>query len=919
LNYKDTINLPKTDFKMKANLKSLEPTILEKWEDIDAANYLMENRKDAEKYILHDGPPYANGDIHLGTALNKVLKDIVIKYKTLRGYNSPYVPGWDTHGLPIEHSVTTKLGDKAKELDKLEIRKICEEFAMKYVDIQKESFKRLGVIGFWEDPYLTLKPEYEAKVLEVLKSLVETGNVYRGKKPIYWCTECETALAEAEVEYHDHKSDSIYVKFPMKEEKDTYIVIWTTTPWTLPANVAIAVHPDFEYAKVKVDGEYWILAKELITKTLEQTHIQQYNIIETFKGQKLEGKKAVHPFMNRDSLIVLADYVTLDEGTGCVHTAPGHGVDDYKTGLKYNLPIISPVDDRGYFTKEAGKYAGLKIWDANEVIISDLKESNFLLASGKMVHSYPHCWRCKNPIIFRATEQWFIDLEKNNYREKVLEQIKQVNWIPKWGENRITSMVKERPDWVISRQRAWGIPIPAVRCEQCGDLILSVETLDSVIDIVRNYGSNAWFEKDIKDLLPKNFVCPKCGGSIFSKQEDILDVWIDSGSSFEAVVNTREELKKFPADLYLEGSDQHRGWFQSSIFLSVAKHGRAPYKAVLTHGFIKDEDGRKMSKSLGNVINPRDVIDKYGADILRLWVASSDYTMDIKISDNILQQQVEIYRKLRNTLRFLLGNIYDFDPQKDCVEYEEMYEIDKWAMLKLHKLIKDVTAAYDNYEFYKVHYLINNFCTIDMSSIYLDIIKDRIYVEGKKSKLRRSAQTVLYEALIALTKMMAPIISFTAEEVYDYLPTSEKKYKTVFVEQWPEYNEKYLEPKLEEKWEVILSLREDVLKALEEKRKEKLIGNSLDAKVILDIHDQDLKKFLTDFDESFLADIFIVSQCEIGSVDEGFDGKKAKIKIVQAIGKKCERCWKIDPQTGKDEKYPDVCPRCAKVLRAEEY
>jgi len=919
LNYKDTINLPKTDFKMKANLSSLEPSILEKWRDINIANYLMEKRRDAEKFILHDGPPYANGDIHIGTALNKVLKDIVIKYKTLQGYNSPYVPGWDTHGLPIEHSVITELGEKAEQFDKLEIRKICEQFAMKYVDIQRDSFKRLGVIGFWDNPYLTLKPEYEAKVLEVLKSLVETENVYRGKKPIYWCTECETALAEAEVEYHDQKSDSIYVKFPMKNEKDTYIVIWTTTPWTLPANVAIALHPDYEYAKIMVDGEYWILAKELITKTLEQIKIDQYKIIETFKGEKLEGEKAVHPFMNRDSLIVLAEYVTLDEGTGCVHTAPGHGVDDYKTGLKYDLPIISPVNDKGYFTEEAGKYAGSKIWKANEVIINDLKKSNFLLSSDKMVHSYPHCWRCKNPIIFRATEQWFIDLEKNNYREKVLEQIKQVNWIPKWGENRITSMVKERPDWVISRQRAWGVPIPAVKCKKCGDLILNVQILDNVIEIIKDLGSNAWFEKDVKDLLPKDFFCPKCGGSDFTKQEDILDVWIDSGASFEAVVNTREELKRFPADLYLEGSDQHRGWFQSSIFLSVAKHGKAPYKTVLTHGFIKDEEGRKMSKSLGNVINPKDVIDQYGADILRLWVASSDYTMDIKISNNILQQQVEIYRKLRNTLRFLLGNIFDFDPEKDFVEYEEMHEIDKWAMLKLHKLIEEVTNAYENYEFYKVHYLINNFCTIDMSAIYLDIIKDRIYVEGKKSKLRRSAQTVLYEALVALTKMMAPIISFTAEEVYDHLPTSIKKYETIFAERWPKYNEKYINSNLEEKWEAVLSLREDVLKALEEKRKEKVIGNSLDAKVILEVQNEKLKQFLKDFDENFLADFFIVSQCEFGDVENGFEGKNAKIKIMKAEGEKCERCWKIHPQTGKDERYPEVCPRCAEVLKSEEF
>lgn len=916
MDYKDTINLPKTNFKMKANLVEKEPTILKKWEEIDIANYIKNHRKDCEKFILHDGPPYANGDIHIGTALNKILKDIVLKYKTLKGFNTPYIPGWDTHGLPIEHNVTTQLGEKVNELNKLQIRKICEEYALKFVDIQRNSFKRLGVIGFWDTPYLTLDPKYEAKVLEVLKSLVDSGNVYRGKKPIYWCTECKTALAEAEVEYHDHTSDSIYVKFPMKDEKETYIIIWTTTPWTLPANTAIAVHPDYDYSKIKVDGEYWILAKDLIKRTLQEANISNFEIIETYKGKELEGRKAFHPFMNRESLIVLADYVTLEDGTGCVHTAPGHGVDDYKTGLKYNLPMISPVDDKGYFTKEAGKYEGLKIWDANKVIIKDLNDSHFLVAAGKITHSYPHCWRCKNPVIFRATEQWFIDLEKNKYRDKVLEQIKEVNWIPKWGENRITSMVKERPDWVISRQRAWGIPIPAVRCKNCGEVIFNSEIIENFIEIVKENGTNAWFEKNIEDLLPHGITCSKCGSSKFEKEEDILDVWIDSGASFEAVVNSTEDLKKFPVDLYLEGSDQHRGWFQSSIFLSVAKHGIAPYKSVLTHGFIKDEEGRKMSKSLGNVVNPKEVVDKYGADILRLWVASADYTVDIKISYNILQQQVETYRKLRNTLRFLLGNIYDYDPKKDSIAYEDMLEIDRWAILKLHKLIREITKAYENYEFYKVHYLLNNFCTIDMSATYLDIIKDRLYVEGKDSKLRRSAQTVLYETVLALTKMMAPILPFTAEEVYDHLDEL-KIYETIFAETWPSYNENYIDKELEEKWDKILDFRDDVLKALEEKRKEKLIGNSLEAKVIVELSDDFLKEVISSYDSTFIADILIVSQFELGIVDNGFDGRNGKIKVVKAEGEKCERCWKVDPNTGLDTEFPNVCPRCASVLKEE--
>ncbi|MDY6894167.1 MAG: isoleucine--tRNA ligase [Thermotogota bacterium] len=916
MDYKDTINLPKTSFKMKANLKEKEPQILRKWDDLNIAYYLRNNRMEGKKFVLHDGPPYANGDIHMGTALNKVLKDIVLKYKTLRGFDAPYVPGWDTHGLPIEHNVTTKLGDKAKTLNKSEIRKLCEDYAMKFVDVQRESFKRLGVMGFWDKPYLTLKPEYEAKVLEILRTLVEAGNIYRGTKPIYWCTECQTALAEAEVEYHDHTSDSIYVKFPFVGENNTYVIIWTTTPWTLPANVAIAVHPNFDYAKVEVGNEYWIMAKELVDKTMKEAGIDDYKIIDTFKGSTLEGAKARHPFIDRDSLLVLADYVTLEEGTGCVHTAPGHGMEDYITGTKYNLQVISPVDSRGYFTDEAGKYKGLKIWEANKEIIKDLKENGFLVQSGKLTHSYPHCWRCKNPVIFRATPQWFIDLEKNNYREKVLEEIKKVNWIPKWGENRISSMVRERPDWVISRQRAWGIPIPAIKCEDCGETILDTKILDHVIEIIKKEGSNAWFEKETKELLPNGYKCPKCEGSNFKKEEDILDVWIDSGSSFEAVANLREELKKFPVDLYLEGSDQHRGWFQSSIFLSVAKHGIAPYESVLTHGFIKDEEGKKMSKSLGNVVNPKDIINKYGADILRLWVASADYRMDIKISYKILEQQVETYRKLRNTIRFLLGNINDFNPNEDYVDYEEMSEIDQWAMMKLHNLIKNVTKAFDNYEFYKVHYLINNFCTIDMSATYLDIIKDRIYVEGKKSKLRRSAQTVLYETAVALNKMISPILPFTAEEVYDYLNYS-NKYETIFAELWPEYKENYLNEQLEEKWNKIFGLREDVLKALEEKRKEKSLGNSLDAKVIINLKDDTLRQILSQYDNNSIADLFIVSQFEFGNIDDGFEGRYATIKVTKAEGEKCERCWKVDPNTGKDPDFPNVCPRCARVLKEE--
>ncbi|BBE30692.1 isoleucine--tRNA ligase [Tepiditoga spiralis] len=913
MDYKDSLNLPKTSFKMKANLKQKEPEMLKKWDKMNIEKYVRENRKDAPKFLLHDGPPYANGDIHMGHALNKVLKDVVIKYKTMQGFNAPYVPGWDTHGLPIEHKVTTELGEKAEQLSKVQLRKICKDYALKQVKKQKKGFQRLGVRGEWENPYLTLIPEYEAGVLNVLKSLVESGNVYRNKKPIYWCSECQTALAEAEVEYHDHSSPSIFVKFEL--EKNTYIVIWTTTPWTLPANVAIALHEKFEYSKVKVNNEYWIMATELVDKVMKTAKIENYEIVEKFLGKEMEGKKAKHPFIDRDSLIVFADYVTLEDGTGCVHTAPGHGAEDYQTGLKYKLPVISPVDEKGFLTEEAGKYAGLKIWDANSVIIKDLEASGHLVAVQKIKHSYPHCWRCKSPIIFRATEQWFVSVDNAGLRQKVLDEIKEVNWIPEWGENRITSMIADRPDWCISRQRSWGIPIPAVRCVETGEVVLTTKMMDQFINIVSKEGTDAWFKKELSEIFPEGIDYDK--GSTFEKMEDILDVWIDSGASFESVVNSREELNKFPVDLYLEGSDQHRGWFNSSIFLSVAKYGKAPYKSVLTHGFIKDESGKKMSKSIGNVISPQEIIDQYGADILRLWVSSADYRGDIKISFDILKQQAEVYRKFRNTIRFLLGNIADFSPKNDYVEYKDMEEIDKWALLKLNKLIETVTNYYESYEFYKVHQALNKFCTIDMSSIYLDIIKDRLYTESTKSKLRRSAQTAMYEIAIALTKMMAPILTFTGEEIYLNLPEEAKTFETVQLEKWPEIKEEYNDKKLEEKWNKLLEMREEIMKALEEKRKNKEIGHSLETKVVVEAKSKEYEEILKSFDTYFLADSIIASQFEIGKVENGFEGNIVKVKVTKAEGKKCERCWKIDTEVGNDSEYTDVCPRCAAVLKGE--
>ncbi|RKX48980.1 MAG: isoleucine--tRNA ligase [Thermotogae bacterium] len=912
MDYKDTLNLPSTGFKMKANFVNKEPMQLKEWDKIRLYEYIREQRQGAPLFVLHDGPPYANGNIHVGTALNKILKDFIIKYKTLRGFDAPYIPGWDTHGLPIEQKVTSELGSKSKELPKPEIRKLCRKYATKYYKLQRDQFKRLGVRGDWKNPYLTFDPKYEANVLRILSKLVKQNQIYRKLKPIYWCTHCETALAEAEVEYHDHESYSIYVKFRDKSDPKLYYVIWTTTPWTLPANVAIALNPDFDYCEVDAGEERYVIAKELVEKTMEEFGIEGYQVVATKKGSEYEGRKAQHPFMDRESLVVLADYVELDAGTGCVHTAPGHGEDDYHTGLRYNLPILSPVNDDGTFTAQAGKYQGLHVFKANPVIVEDLKNSGHLLGEGKITHSYPHCWRCKKPIIFRATEQWFVDIDANDLRKKALDEIKKTDWHPAWGENRITAMVQDRPDWCISRQRSWGIPIPAFKCADCGEVILDGNLIDHFASIVEEKGTDVWFLYDVERLLPEGYSCPKCGSKHLKKLEDILDVWIDSGASFEAVVKNRDELR-FPSDVYIEGSDQHRGWFQSSLLLSVASEEIAPFKTVITHGFINDEKGRKMSKSLGNVIDPQEINEKYGAEILRLWVASSNYQEDIRISMNIIKQQIENYRKIRNTLRYLLGNLSDFKPE-DALSYEKMLELDRWALMKLHRLIRDVTTHYENYEFYKVHMAVMKFIVTDMSAFYLDIIKDRLYVEGKNSIQRRSAQTVLFEILTALAKILSPILTFTMEEVYGFFPESVKTYATIQAEKWPAFKEEYIDLKLEKRWEQVINLREDVLKALEIARSKKEIGNSLDAKVVLELKDRELAKVMSTFKSEELADIFIVSQVAFGKVDDGFEGEVSNVKVVRAEGEKCERCWKYSTETGANPKYPGTCPRCARVL-----
>lgn len=910
MDYRETLNLPNTSFPMRANLVEKEPQILERWKKLDVYRYILKAREHRPLFVLHDGPPYANGAIHIGTAMNKILKDMVIRYKTLRGFRAPYVPGWDTHGLPIEHRVTTMLKEKAEKMTPQEIRKECEKFAREQIEIQKRQFQRLGVIGDWDNYYATLEPEYEYRVYTVFKKFVEDGYVYREKKPVLWCITCKTALAQAEIEYHDHVSPSIYVKLRMKDA-DEYIVIWTTTPWTLPANTGVAVHPEETYVKLKVNGEVWIVAERLLEQFAKEVGLKDYSVLEKFSGRSLEGRTAISPLSKRDSRIILADFVDMETGTGCVHVAPGHGEEDYEYGYRlYGLDVLSPVDEKGRFTKEAGKYEGLNVFDANRIIVEDLKNMGVLVHASTITHSYPHCWRCKNPVIFRATEQWFISIDKNDLRKKLLEQIETVEWIPEWGKNRIKAMIEERPDWCISRQRVWGIPIPAFRCRSCDHVNLDAEIIEHFATIVRQRGTNAWFELSEGELLPPGYSCRRCGSGKLEKTYDTLDVWIDSGASFEAVLNSRPELT-FPAHMYLEGSDQHRGWFNSSLVLSVVKHGQPPYRTVLTHGFIKDEEGKKMSKSLGNVVDPLEVCSKYGADVLRLWLASSDYFNDIRISYNILMQQVEVYKKIRNTIRYLLGNLYDFTP-KDAVPYEKLLPIDRWALGRLQQIIATVTEGYESYEISKVYNTLVKYCSVELSAVYLDIIKDRLYVEGKNSLKRRSAQTVLREILKSLLIMLSPILTFTCEEAYLHLCQEDRKFETIHAESWPEYRKEWINERLMEDFEKLFEVRDVALKSLEEARQADLIGHSLDAKLTVKVGDDRLFRLLESY-RDILEEFFIVSQVELERSDE-----RIQVFVSRAEGQKCERCWKYHPLTNSDSRFPNICPRCAAVLEGEQ-
>ncbi|NMA63834.1 MAG: isoleucine--tRNA ligase [Syntrophomonadaceae bacterium] len=918
--YDDTLNLPRTKFPMRAKLPTKEPEMLKFWEEIDLYQSVQEKNQGKPLFILHDGPPYANGHIHVGHTLNKVLKDIIIKHKSMTGYDAPYVPGWDTHGLPIEQQAIKELGIDRSKADVLEFRRRCKDYALRYVDLQRDEFIRLGVRGDWDNPYLTLNPKFEAVQIEVFGEMAKKGYIYKGLKPVYWCAHCETALAEADIEYADKTSPSIYVKFPVRDAQglfpieDTYVIIWTTTPWTLPANTGISVHPDFDYVLVAVGEEKYVVAKELLESVAEAGNWQDYQVVQEFKGIELDRAVCRHPFVERDSLVVCGRHVTLEQGTGCVHTAPGHGDEDFVVGQEYDLPIISPLDDRGVFTEEGGQFAGQFCYDANDNIIAHLDKLGMLVKHEDIVHQYPHCWRCKEPIIYRATEQWFVSID--GFRQQALEAIDKVRWIPAWGRDRIYNMVQDRGDWCISRQRTWGVPIPIFYCQSCGETVINDETIQQVKELFARHGSDIWFASTAHELLPDGYQCPDCGGTEFTKESDTMDVWFDSGSTHKAVLETRPD-QRWPADMYLEGSDQHRGWFNSSLSTAVAVTGEPPYKMVLTHGFTVDEKGRKMSKSLGNVLDPLKITDRMGADILRLWVASADYRGDIAASDNIMKQAAEAYRKIRNTCRFILGNIADFDYQQHRVPYEEMGELDRWALLRLHKLIARVSQAYDDFEFHVVYHGIHNFCTIDMSAVYFDIIKDRLYTSPEAAPERRAAQTVLYEVIQAVVRMLTPVLAFTTEEIWQYLRREDEP-ASVQMTDWPRVNEQYLDPELEERGERMLKAREVVAKALEMARQQKIIGHSLGAAVII-YADDEWRALLESVAD--LSGIFIVSRAEVQPADSRSDDSLALetvpglwVSVAAAPGEKCERCWIISPEVGQDDEHVTLCRRCVSVV-----
>lgn len=929
MDYNKTLNLPETEYPMRGNLPAKEPVMLENWDNEQLYKKILEKNEGRPSYVLHDGPPYANGDIHLGTALNKVLKDIIVKQKNMSGYKANYVPGWDTHGLPIELKAMKSIGVEDGAIPPLELRKHCREFALSFVESQKQQFKRLGVLGDFDNPYLTLKPEFEARQVKVFGEMIKRGYIYKGLKPVYWCPECQTALAEAEIEYQDDPCYSVYVKFNVVEDKglltalgldlkNTYFVIWTTTTWTLPGNLAICLGPDYEYTVVKANGENYIMARELIEPTLKAAGIEEYETIGSFTGKELEYCKAQHPFMPRTSLVIVGDHVTLESGTGCVHTAPGYGVDDFEVCKKYpELGIVVGVDGHGVLTEQSGMFAGLKTDDANKVIAKHLVETNHMFATEKILHQYPHCWRCKSPILFRATEQWFCSVK--DFRDETVKAIEGVEWIPAWGEDRIKGMVLDRSDWCISRQKTWGVPIPIVYCKDCHKPIVNDDTINAISELFRREGSDAWWKYDAKDIIPAGVKC-ECGCTEFEKETDIMDVWFDSGVTHTAVLDEREGLSS-PADLYLEGADQYRGWFQSSLLTSVVINGRAPYKAVCTHGWVVDGEGKTMHKSLGNGIEPKEIYDKNGADILRLWVASSDYHSDIRISKPILAQLSEAYKKIRNTARYILGNLSNqggFDLDRDGVAYENMEELDKWAIMRLDNLIDKVNEAYNAFDFHIVFHAIHNFCVVDMSNFYLDIIKDRLYCEKPDSVIRRSAQTAMYRILSAISRLVAPILSFTADEIWSYMNhCASENPESVFLNDMPEKSGMTYSDEFVAKWDYIYDLRVDAKKALELKRADKVIGSSLEADLVIAASD-DYDKLVNIKD--ILPAVFIVSKVDIENTAEGeYKGETTGLgfTVKKASGRKCERCWIYSDTVGECDEHPTLCERCAHTVGEE--
>jgi isoleucyl-tRNA synthetase len=921
MDYKSTLNLPKTDFPMKADLPHREPAMLKRWTDMDLYGQIRRASRGRPRFILHDGPPYANGHIHLGHALNKILKDIIIKSRQMTGCDCPYVPGWDCHGLPIEHQVDKELKAKKLQLSQVEVRQRCREYARKFIDIQRAEFKRLGVLGDWDNPYLTMKSTYVAEILEEYGEFYFSGAIQRNKKPVHWCATCRTALAEAEVEYEEHKAPSVFVKFSLVspppqlpelgELKNVSLVIWTTTPWTLPANLAIAVHPELDYALVRVGQEILVVAADLAAGFLAQMNLSG-EVHHTVRGRKLEGLICRHPWLARDSQVILADYVTLEAGTGLVHIAPGHGQEDYVFGSRYGLPPYSPVDDGGRFTDEVPEFAGQKVEAANPGIIELLRQQGKLLKVEETSHSYPHCWRCKQPIIFRATEQWFISMEKNGLRQKALAAIDQVTWIPRWGRERIYQMVERRPDWCISRQRSWGVPIVAFHCEQCGKVLLTPEIMKSIVERARQEGADFWFAEPALALLPPGTKCA-CGATDFRKETDILDVWFDSGVSWAAVLDPDPALG-LPADLYLEGSDQHRGWFHSSLLTSVGNRGQAPYRGVLTHGFVVDGDGRKMSKSLGNVIAPQEVMDKYGAEILRLWVSAEDYRDDVRLSPDILKQLADAYRRFRNTARFMLGNLNDFDPEARLVPPPEREELDRLALSWLARLLEQVKKAYADYEFHLAFHKLHQFCAVELSAIYLDILKDRLYVSKADSKARRSAQSTLWDLLRGLTLAMAPILSFTADEIWEYIPGRDKA-ASVHLAAWPAAPPGFPDEALLVKYDFLLKVRGEINRGLEEARKAKIINTTQEARVVLgamgELHDK-----LTGRQEEVRV-LAQVADLELTRTPAGTESPEIDglwILVEPGPGAKCVRCWFTFPSVGEDPNHPQICHRCRQVL-----